>query len=56
MWIIFESVTHQKEGLYELKIVIYESMEKIGCVSNWSEECRRIDEKNDEWQTIRAEA
>ncbi len=55
MWIIFESVTHQKEGLYELKIVVYENMEKIGCVSNWSEERQRIDE-NDEWQTIRAEA
>jgi DNA-binding protein len=43
----------EKEDLCELKIAIYETMEKIGCVSDWSEECRRIDE-NDEWQTIRA--
>lgn len=45
----------EKEGLCELKIAIYESMEKIGCVSNWAEECQRIDENN-EWQTVRAEA
>ena len=43
----------EKEDLCEIKIAIYETMEKIGCVSDWSEECRRIDE-NDEWQTIRA--
>lgn len=45
----------EKEELCELKIAIYESIEKIGCVSDWSEECRRIDENND-WQTIRANA
>ena len=45
----------EKEELCELKIAIFESIEKIGCVSDWSEECRRIDENND-WQTIRANA
>ena len=39
----------------EIKIAIYENMEKIGCVSDWSDECRRIDENN-EWQTITANA
>jgi hypothetical protein len=43
----------EKEDLCEIKIAIYETMEKIGCVSDWSEECRRIDE-NDEWEVIRA--
>lgn len=43
----------EKEALCEIMIAIYETMEKIGCVSDWSEECRRIDE-NDEWETIRA--
>jgi hypothetical protein len=37
----------------EIKVAIYETMDKIGCVSDWSEECKRIDE-NDEWQTVRA--
>ncbi len=45
----------EKQGVCELKIAIYETKEKIGCVSDWSEECRRIDENN-EWQTIRARA
>jgi hypothetical protein len=43
----------EKEGRCEIKIAIYETMEKIGCVSDWSEECRRIDD-NDEWEVIRA--
>lgn len=41
----------EKNHLCELMIAIYENMDKIGCVSDWNEECRRIDE-NDEWQTI----
>ena len=44
---------HEKENMCEIRVAIYETMEKIGCVSDWSEECRRIDE-NDEWETIRA--
>ena len=43
----------EEENLCEIKVAIYETMEKIGCVSDWSEECQRIDE-NDEWETIRA--
>lgn len=43
----------EKAGLCEIKVAIYENMDKIGCVSDWSEECRRIDDNN-EWQTIRA--
>jgi hypothetical protein len=43
----------EAQGLCEIKIAIYETMDKIGCVSDWSEECRRIDD-NDEWQTISA--
>ena len=43
----------EKECLCQLKIAIYETKEKIGCVSDWSEECQRIDENN-EWQTIKA--
>lgn len=43
----------EEQGLCELKIAIYETRDKIGCVSNWSEECQRIDENN-EWQTISA--
>ena len=44
----------EKRGLCEIKVAIYETIDKIGCVSDWSEECRQID-KNNEWQTIRAE-
>jgi hypothetical protein len=44
----------EKTDLCEIKIAIYENMDKIGCVSDWSEECRRIDE-NGEWQTITAD-
>lgn len=43
----------EKAGLCEIKIAIYATPEKIGCVSNWQEECQRIDENN-EWQTISA--
>jgi hypothetical protein len=43
----------EEQDLCEIKIAIYETMEKIGCVTDWSEECQRIDEKN-EWQTISA--
>lgn len=34
-----------------LKCAIYETSDKIGCVSDWSEECRLID-ANDKWKTI----
>ncbi len=36
-----------------LKCAIYETAEKIGCVSDWSEECRWIDENN-KWITLTA--
>lgn len=45
---------NEKENLCELMVAIYETRDKIGCVSDWSEECRRIDENN-EWQTVRRE-
>ena len=41
----------ERDGLCQLKIAIYETPEKVGCVSNWSEEWRRIDE-NRQWITI----
>lgn len=44
----------EKRDSCEIKIAIYETIDKVGCVTDWAEECRRIDE-NDEWQTIRAE-
>lgn len=43
----------KKKGLCQLKIAIYATPEKIGCVSNWAEECRWIDENN-KWVTITA--
>jgi DNA-binding protein len=43
----------EKENVCELKIAIYENIDKIGCVSDWSEECRRIDEE-DLWETVTA--
>ena len=45
----------ESANLCILKCAIYETPEKIGCVSDWSEEYRQIDENN-EWQTIKAEA
>jgi hypothetical protein len=42
----------EKTGLCQLKIAIYENKDKIGCVSDWSEECRLIDE-NTKWVVIR---
>ena len=44
---------NEKTGVCELLIAIYESKEKIGCVSNWKEECQRID-ANNEWHAIKA--
>ena len=41
----------ERDGLCRLKIAIYETPEKVGCISNWSEEWRRIDE-NGQWITI----
>lgn len=43
----------EKQGLCELKVAIYENKEKIGAVSDWAEECKRIEENN-EWTTISA--
>lgn len=37
----------------EIKVAIYETPDKIGCVSDWAEECRRIDQ-DDAWQTVKA--
>ena len=44
---------NEKTGVCELLVAIYENKGKIGCVSNWKEECARIDAKN-EWHTIKA--
>lgn len=41
----------EDQHLCEIKIAIYETMDKVGCVTDWAEECRRIDE-NDEWQRV----
>ncbi|MCP4749343.1 MAG: hypothetical protein GY866_00480 [Proteobacteria bacterium] len=38
-------------GECTLKVAIYETPEKIGCVSDWTDECRTIDE-NGSWKTI----
>jgi hypothetical protein len=43
----------EKAGVCELLIAIFENKGKIGCVSDWSEECKRID-ANDEWHVIKA--
>ena len=40
-------------GECNVKCAIYETPEKIGCVCDWSEECRLIDETN-QWTTITA--
>jgi len=44
---------NEKTGVCELLVAIYENKGKIGCVSNWKEECQRID-ANNEWHTIKA--
>jgi len=44
---------NDKTGVCELLVAIYENKGKIGCVSNWKEECARID-ANNEWHTIKA--
>ena len=41
----------EKSGLCQLKIAIYSDKDKIGAVSDWSEECNMIDEQN-KWVTI----
>ena len=43
----------EKANLCRLKIAIYETPEKVGCVSDWSEEMRRIEEEN-KWVTVTA--
>ncbi|MCP4754159.1 MAG: hypothetical protein GY866_25005 [Proteobacteria bacterium] len=43
----------EKTDQCTLKVAIYETPEKIGCVSDWSEECRAIEENN-QWKTISA--
>lgn len=42
----------EQSGQCQIKIAIYATKEKIGAVSDWSEECRLIDEQN-RWVTIR---
>lgn len=37
-----------KDNCCEIQSAIYENKDKIGCVSDWKEECRRIDEA-DSW-------
>ena len=44
---------NETTGVCELLIAIYENKGKIGCVSNWKEECQRID-ANNEWHIIKA--
>ena len=36
----------EETGLCQVKVAIYETPEKIGCVSDWNEECHKIDEDN----------
>jgi len=43
----------EKDGLCEIKCAIFETPEKIGCVSDWSEECKKVDEQN-AWTSISA--
>jgi hypothetical protein len=43
----------EKEGCCEIQSAIFESKEKIGCVSDWVEECKRIDEE-DSWVRVSA--
>ena len=44
---------HEEEGWCEIKSAIFENMDKIGCVSDWAEECRRIDNEN-RWISVKA--
>lgn len=41
----------EKSGQCQIKVAIYANKDKIGAVSDWSEECRTIDEQN-KWVTI----
>lgn len=41
----------EKDAICRLKVAIYATPEKIGCVSNWSEEWQRVDESS-QWVTI----
>lgn len=43
----------EKKKVCDLKIAIYADKDKIGAVSDWAEECKRI-EANKEWETIKA--
>jgi hypothetical protein len=43
----------EKSGLCQVQVAIYETPEKIGCVSDWNEERRRIDEE-DRWINVGA--
>ena len=42
---------HEKSGQCQIRVAIYANKDKIGAVSDWSEECRMIDEQN-KWVTI----
>jgi hypothetical protein len=43
----------EKSGTCQLQCAIYETPAKIGCVSDWAEEMKRIEE-NSAWRTIRS--
>ena len=43
----------EKKKVCDLKVAIYADKGKIGAVSDWSEECKRI-EANKEWEKIKA--
>jgi hypothetical protein len=43
----------EKSGQCQIRVAIYADKDKIGAVSDWSEECRMIDEQN-KWVTIRS--
>jgi len=49
---VAEIEVDEEQGLCQLKVAIYANKDKIGCVSDWSEEVRLIDEQN-KWVTIR---
>jgi len=43
----------EETGLCQVKVAIYETPEKIGCVSDWNDECHKIDE-DDRWIRVGA--
>lgn len=43
----------KKSTMCTLKVAIYETPEKVGCVSDWAEECKNI-EQNNTWKVVKA--